>query len=87
LFGGDQGLHRLLPGARGYAGIAAGEVGFGDLEVERWLAQRLRADVRRRGRVSLALSGGSSAPPMFEALLEQDRIKTEQQVVTLALVL
>jgi 6-phosphogluconolactonase/glucosamine-6-phosphate isomerase/deaminase len=38
----------------------------------RWLARRMRADVRRRGRVSLALSGGGSAPPMLAVLLEQD---------------
>lgn len=37
-----------------------------------WLARRLRDAVRRRGTASLAVSGGSSAPPLFEALLEQD---------------
>jgi 6-phosphogluconolactonase/glucosamine-6-phosphate isomerase/deaminase len=38
----------------------------------RWLARRLRADVGRRGSASLAVSGGSSAPPMFAELLEHD---------------
>ena len=35
-----------------------------------WLARRLRGAVQRRGRASLAVSGGSTAPPMFDALLE-----------------
>ena len=34
-----------------------------------WLARRLRDAVRRRGSASLAVSGGSSAPPLFDALL------------------
>ena len=34
-----------------------------------WLAHRLRDAVRRRGRATLAVSGGGSAPPMFEVLL------------------
>ncbi len=38
----------------------------------RWLARRLRDAVRRRGRATLALSGGGSAPPMFDVLLAQD---------------
>ena len=33
-----------------------------------WLARRLRDAVRRRGAATLAVSGGSTAPPMFEAL-------------------
>ena len=33
-----------------------------------WLARRLRDAVRRRGSATLAVSGGSTAPPMFEAL-------------------
>lgn len=33
------------------------------------IAARLRDGVRRRGAVSLALSGGSTAPPMIDALL------------------
>ncbi len=37
-----------------------------------WLAQRLRDAVRRRGSASLAVSGGSSAPPLFDALLVED---------------
>jgi 6-phosphogluconolactonase/glucosamine-6-phosphate isomerase/deaminase len=37
-----------------------------------WLAHRLRDAVRRRGAATLAVSGGSSAPPMFAALLHQD---------------
>ncbi len=38
----------------------------------RWLARRLRDAVRRRGQASVAVSGGGSAPPMFEVLLTQD---------------
>jgi 6-phosphogluconolactonase/glucosamine-6-phosphate isomerase/deaminase len=38
----------------------------------RWLARRLRDAVRRRSHAALAVSGGSSAPPMFAVLLEQD---------------
>jgi 6-phosphogluconolactonase/glucosamine-6-phosphate isomerase/deaminase len=41
-------------------------------EAGRWLARRLRDAVRRRGRATLAVSGGSSAPPMFDVLLAQD---------------
>ncbi|HYN33776.1 MAG TPA: 6-phosphogluconolactonase [Ilumatobacteraceae bacterium] len=37
-----------------------------------WLARRLRDAVRRRDSASLAVSGGSSAPPLFDALLEED---------------
>lgn len=37
-----------------------------------WLARRLRDAVRRRGTALLAVSGGSTAPPMFESLVEQD---------------
>ncbi len=33
-----------------------------------WVADRLRTAVRRRGTASLALSGGSTAPPMIAAL-------------------
>ena len=35
-----------------------------------WLARRLRDAVRRRGAATLAVSGGSTAPLMFEALRE-----------------
>ena len=38
----------------------------------RWLARRLRDAVRRRAIATMAVSGGSSAPPMFDALLAQD---------------
>ena len=38
----------------------------------RWLARRLRDAVRRRGSATLAVSGGGSAPPMFDVLLAQD---------------
>ena len=38
----------------------------------RWLAQRLRETVRERGQASLGVSGGDSAPPMFEVLLGDD---------------
>ena len=37
-----------------------------------WLARRLRDAVRRRGSATLAVSGGSTAPPMFDALLACD---------------
>lgn len=37
-----------------------------------WIARRLRDAHRRRGEASLALSGGSTAPPMIAALLDQD---------------
>ncbi len=37
-----------------------------------WMARRLRDAHRRRGAASLALSGGSTAPPMIAALLDQD---------------
>ena len=38
----------------------------------RWLARRLRDAARRRGAATLAVSGGGSAPPMFDALLLLD---------------
>lgn len=38
----------------------------------RWLSRRLRDAVRRRGVAAIAVSGGSSAPPMFDVLLAQD---------------
>ena len=38
----------------------------------RWLAQRLRDAVGRRGHATLAVSGGDSAPAMFEVLLAQE---------------
>lgn len=37
-----------------------------------WLARQLRNAVRRRGAASLAVSGGGTAPPMFEALAQLD---------------
>jgi len=37
-----------------------------------WIARRLRDAVRRRGSASIALSGGSTAPPMIEAVLEHN---------------
>ncbi len=37
-----------------------------------WLRRRLRDAVRRRGEASLALSGGSTAPPMIDVLLAAD---------------
>lgn len=37
-----------------------------------WIARRLRDAVRRRGSASLAVSGGSTAPPMFEVLATLD---------------
>ena len=37
-----------------------------------WIARRLRDAVRRRGSASLALSGGSTAPPMIAALTALD---------------
>jgi 6-phosphogluconolactonase/glucosamine-6-phosphate isomerase/deaminase len=37
-----------------------------------WIARRLRDSVRRRGVASLAVSGGSTAPPMFEVLATLD---------------
>ena len=38
----------------------------------RWLADRLRDAVDRRGAATLGVSGGGSAPPMFDVLLAQD---------------
>jgi len=37
-----------------------------------WIARRLRDAHRRRGEALLALSGGSTAPPMIAALLDDD---------------
>lgn len=37
-----------------------------------WLARRLRDAVRRRGAAAIAVSGGDSAPPMFDVLLAED---------------
>jgi 6-phosphogluconolactonase/glucosamine-6-phosphate isomerase/deaminase len=37
-----------------------------------WLARRLRDAVRRRGRATIAVSGGSTAPPLFAALAHLD---------------
>lgn len=36
------------------------------------LARRIRHAARRRGRADVAVSGGSSAPPLFSALLENE---------------
>lgn len=41
-------------------------------DAAKWIARRLRDAVRRRGSASLAASGGSSAPPMFEVLATLD---------------
>lgn len=41
-------------------------------DAARWLTRRLRDAVRRRGSATLAVSGGGSAPPMFDVLLAQD---------------
>ena len=41
-------------------------------EAGRWLAQRLGDAVRRRGRAFAAVSGGSTAPPLFDAVLARD---------------
>ncbi|MGB9346179.1 MAG: 6-phosphogluconolactonase [Ilumatobacteraceae bacterium] len=38
----------------------------------RWLARRIRDAARRRGEALIAVSGGSTAPPMFRALLDQN---------------
>ncbi len=40
-------------------------------EAGQWLARRLRDAVRRRGHATMAVSGGGSAPPMFDALCAQ----------------
>ena len=37
-----------------------------------WIAHRIRDAIRRRGSATLAVSGGSTAPPMFEALRSCD---------------
>jgi 6-phosphogluconolactonase/glucosamine-6-phosphate isomerase/deaminase len=37
-----------------------------------WLARRLRDAVRRRGSATLAVSGGSTAPPLFVAVVDHD---------------
>jgi len=37
-----------------------------------WMARRLRDAVRRRREASIAVSGGSTAPPLFAALLHHD---------------
>jgi 6-phosphogluconolactonase/glucosamine-6-phosphate isomerase/deaminase len=37
-----------------------------------WIARRLRDAVRRRGVATFAVSGGGTAPPMFEILAELD---------------
>jgi 6-phosphogluconolactonase/glucosamine-6-phosphate isomerase/deaminase len=39
-------------------------------DAAQWIARRLRDAVRRRGSGALALSGGSTAPPMIAALLD-----------------
>lgn len=41
-------------------------------DVARSLAVRLRGAIRRRGRASLAVSGGSAAPSMLAALVHED---------------
>jgi len=38
----------------------------------KWIARRLRDAVRRRGSAAMAVSGGSTAPAMFEALRSYD---------------
>jgi 6-phosphogluconolactonase/glucosamine-6-phosphate isomerase/deaminase len=37
-----------------------------------WIARRIRDAVRRRSEATLAVSGGSTAPPLFDALLAHD---------------
>jgi hypothetical protein len=41
LLGLGQRFHRLLPGACGQAVVCASQIGFGDLEIEHWLALSL----------------------------------------------
>lgn len=43
-----------------------------DAECARSIARRLNAAIRRRGSATLAVSGGSSAPPMFAVLATLD---------------
>jgi 6-phosphogluconolactonase len=40
------------------------------------IARRLAAAIRRRGRAALAVSGGSTAPPMLDALARHDLAST-----------
>jgi 6-phosphogluconolactonase/glucosamine-6-phosphate isomerase/deaminase len=37
-----------------------------------WLVERIREAVAERGQAFIAVSGGGTAPPLFEALVEQD---------------
>lgn len=37
-----------------------------------WIARRVRDAVRRRGEARIAVSGGSTAPPLFDALLRHE---------------
>jgi 6-phosphogluconolactonase/glucosamine-6-phosphate isomerase/deaminase len=41
-------------------------------EAATWLAHRVRGAVRRRGRATIAVSGGSTAPSLFAALAHHD---------------
>jgi 6-phosphogluconolactonase/glucosamine-6-phosphate isomerase/deaminase len=41
-------------------------------EAASWLARRLRDAARRRGEVTIALSGGTTAPSLFAALVERE---------------
>jgi len=43
-----------------------------EIRAAAWIAYRLRDAQRRRGEALLAVSGGSTAPPMITALLEHD---------------
>lgn len=43
-----------------------------DAEAAHWLAQRVRDAVAERGTAAIAVSGGATAPPLFEALASHD---------------
>ncbi|HWL41349.1 MAG TPA: 6-phosphogluconolactonase [Ilumatobacter sp.] len=43
-------------------------------DAARWLARRLRVAVRHRGRATVALSGGSTAPSLIAALLDPSAV-------------
>ena len=63
LFGFNQRIQRILPGARHNAGIAAGQIRFGELEIDGGLAQRLvfREDDLLRGVAVFRLQTGAFA--------------------------
>ena len=68
----------MLPGSVGDSGVTRGEVGPGDLEVQRWLAHGFVAHVNQRFRFGFA-AGPEAGLPAGRGVLAVERVSTTEQ--------